>query len=234
MIYIFCDEDKKEDGSDWLYLYSAVAFSQKQYNNIGIQNIDDIRQGGSSLLNPIKEIIKSTNGFSLLSHARIPKKLLPGDLYFQTGDVSKMSTNNLAWSLSMIFTVAHLIRMLLDQNWMFKTVDLFYDPKSLSNDHEAAMVKCHQENLKQHIKNFLKRNNIGKNINIRRVNAVKKPKKGCRPDKFQLGTWLADRIVRRYNKIGKIEEGSLIKTKDITEDVIYILDDFFNRGKLMP
>jgi hypothetical protein len=39
---------------------------------------------------------------------------------------------------------------------------------------------------------------------------------------------------KKTKKIGKAEEGSLIKQKDITKDMIYILDIFLNKRKLIP
>lgn len=69
MIYIFCDEAISSDSSYWVYLYSAVAFSQRRYNNSGFSRIERLRKGGTSLLEPINEMLKATEGFALLSQA---------------------------------------------------------------------------------------------------------------------------------------------------------------------
>jgi len=229
MIYIFCDEAISSDSSYWVYLYSAVAFSQRRYNSV-FSRIERLRKGGTSLLEPINEMLKATEGFALLSQARVPKSLLPVDSDFQTGDIPRMSPKDFVWSLSMMFTVAYLVRIVLERRWNFKTADVFYDPKSLSKEHKCAMTKYLQDKLKLHIKHFLQNTKIDGKINVRRVEAVKKSKPKTGPDKFQLGTWLADRIVRRYSKIVNMKRRSLIETKDITQDVVDTLKDFLNRG----
>jgi len=48
---------------------------------------------------------------------------------------------------------------------------------------------------------------------------VEKPQSGSPPDKFQLGVWLADRIVRSYEKVSANKDGDSIITLDITKDV---------------
>jgi hypothetical protein len=229
MIYIFCDEAISSDSSYWVYLYSAVAFSQRKYKNSGFSRIKRLTKGGPSLLKPINETLKATEGLALLSHAQVPESLLPQGAVWKTNDISGMSPKDFVWSVSMILTVAYLIRMLLERKWKFKTVDVFYDPKSLSQEHKIAVEKVLQDRLKQHLKRFLQSTNHHGRVKVRRVKAVEKPKPGSTHDKFQLGTWLADRIVRRYNKVVNMERRNLIETKDITQDVVDTLNDFLNR-----
>jgi len=230
MLYVFCDEDISRKNSEFLYLYSAVVFYQKRFNNSGFSKIKRLTKGGPSLLKPINETLKATEGFALLSHAQVPESLLPQGAVWKTNDISGMSPKDFVWSVSMILTIAYLIQMLLERKWKFKTVDVFYDPKSLSQEHKIAVEKVLQDRLKQHVKRFLQSTNHHGRVKVRRVKAVKKSKPKTTPDKFQLGTWLADRIVRRYNKIVNMKRRNLIETKDITQDVIDTLNDFLNKG----
>jgi hypothetical protein len=226
MIYVFCDEDIKEDGSDLLYRYAAVAFSQRRFNDGGFHRIKALRESGRSLLNPINETLRATGGFALVSEARIAEKTVPTGVVWGTADIPAMLLRDFAWSLSMILTVADLIPRLLRWVLDFKTADILYDPKSLKPRHRTAVEKFLQSKLKQHIAEWLRNEDIRRRVKVRRVTAVSKPKPGEVPDKFQMGTWIADRIVRRYDRIPNIAGESLIKTTDLTQHVNDTLNDF--------
>ena len=55
---------------------------------------------------------------------------------------------------------------------------------------------------------------------------MEKPQSGSPPDKFQLGVWVAERIVRRYEKITAEKGGGSIITEDITNAVNEILIEY--------
>ena len=121
----------------------------------------------------------------------------------------------------MSLTVAYLVQFTLDRGWLFRTVDVYYDPWSLTQQHQQSLEKVLHERLKHHVNKFVKsyKKILGGNINVRKVKAVDKPRSRAHPNNFQLGVWLADKIVRRYDRLESSMDQSLIKTKNITEDV---------------
>ena len=69
--------------------------------------------------------------------------------------------------------------------------------------------------------------NLPVEINVLRIQEVKKSPSGSPPDKFQLGVWLADRIVRRNEEVASKKAGGSIITEDITNDVNEVLIELF-------
>jgi len=229
MIYVFCDEDIRNDGQDLLYRYAAVAFFQRRYNNRGFHRIEGLREGGRSLLNRINEVLGATGGFALVSEASVPEKEVPAGKTLSTNDIPEMSFRDFTWSVSMILTVACLIPELLGRLWSFKTADIYYDPKSLTKEHTTAVEWFLQNRVKQQVRRLFRNANVRPKVNVRRVMAVSKPKRGDAPGKFQLGTWIADRIVKRFDQIPDIVGESFVKTIDLTQHVNDTLNDL---GKL--
>jgi hypothetical protein len=221
MIYVFCDEDKQFSGSDAILRYAVVAFYQDRYNKCGKGRIRELLAGGPSLIQPIIEMLKDTNGLALLTQARIPKySLMTGEVIY-TSDVPKMVHSDFLWSISMILTIACLFPILAERRWSYKTVDVYYDPKSLTDMHRSKMSEVLQQRLKRHVKAFKRKMRQEVKFNIRRIKETPKPKNGVPFDKFQLGVWLADRLVRRYDDFVNIDNTGVIKFRDITDHCLH-------------
>jgi hypothetical protein len=229
MLYVFCDEDISHDSTDWRFVFSAVSFYQNKYNS-AISTIQKLREGGGSLLKQILQALKTTEGFAFISQARVPATLLLPGADCRTPDIPRMACKDFVWSVSMLFTVATLVRLALERGWVFKAVDIFYDPKSLTREHQSAIEEVLHKRLKKYANQFVQRydKNLGEKVNFRKAKALEKPRSGSQPDKFQLGIWLADRIVRRSDEvISKGAEG-LIETENLTRMVNDTLTECLN------
>ena len=229
MLYIFCDEDIQPVGTDWHYNFSAVAFYQNRFNNSGLRSIKNLKQGGKLLLPQIEQALKHNGSTALISHAVVPAELLPKGAKMKIDDTVKVARKDVVWSRCIIFTIAKLGLRLVNCSWAFRTIDIFYDSKSLGQQYRNLIEQYLQKNLTQHLYRSvaMSNKNLGKKINVRRIKAVGKPQPGSLPDKFQLGVWFADRIVRRYEEVAiKKEEDSIITddiTNDVNEDLIELL-----------
>lgn len=217
MIYVFCDEDKIFCGSDALLRYTAVAFYQDRYNVHGEDRIRELFSGGTSLMQPIIEMLKNTNGLALLTQARIPKDFFMEGEDICTSDIPKMALPDYWWSISMTLTIAFLFPILVKRRWTYKTVDVYSDPKSLTDTHRIKISEVLQQRLKRHVKELRKKMLQEKKFNIRRVREIRKPKAGSQYNKFQMGVWLADRIVRKYDDFAKVDNTGVIEFRDITD-----------------
>lgn len=221
MIYIFCDEDKKFIGADVLLRYATVAFDQDHYNRFGKYKIGELYKGGPSIINSIIETLKGTKGFVLMTEARIPEVLISaGEV--STADIPRMASSDFYWSLSMALSIAWLFPILNKHGWSCGTSDVYYDPKSLTEVHRSKILESLQSRLKKQVNQFLKKLGQKGKCNIRRVREVPKPKSGSLLDKFQLGTWLADRLVRNYDRLVEMDGSNVIELRDITEHCLDI------------
>lgn len=224
MLHIFGDEHIITETSDLVYSYCAVAFDQSRFNT-HLGSIRRLVAGGPSLLTPLTDTLREVHGFALVCHSRIHKDLLsPGEVW-NTNDIPEMSPTDFVWSVSTILTIAYLIRDLLDRKWRFNTADVFYDPKSLSQEHRAAMEVVLQDRLRRHVAQFIRNTHHAGMAKVRHVKAIEKPKSGVPRDKLQLGTWLADGIVRRSERFSSRNIEGLIGKRDITQDVNATLSD---------
>ena len=221
MLYIFCDEDIQPVGTDWHYNFSAVAFYQSRFNNSGLSCIRNVRHGGKSLLPQIEQALMDNEGIALISHAVVPADLLPKGVKIQIDDTVKVARKDLVWSQCMILTIANLGLRLIEHSWAFRTIDVFYDSKNLVQQHRNVIEQYIQNNLTQRLNRSaaMHEKNLGGKIKVRGIKAVEKPQPGSPPDKFQLGVWLADRIVRSYKKGTAKKAGGSIITVDFTNDV---------------
>ncbi len=228
MLFIFCDEKIQTVSTACHYNFSAVAFYQNRFNNSGLRRIRNLKQGGKSLLPQVEQALCNNEGIALISHAIVPAELLPKGAKIKIADIGEVARNDLVWSICMIFTIAKLGLRLLERSWAFKTIDIFYDPKSLMQQHRHLIEQHLRNNLTQRLKWFVvtTNKNLGGKINIRIIKAVEKPQSGSPPDKFQLGVWIADRIVRRYEKITAEKGRGSIITEDITNAVNEILNEY--------
>lgn len=222
MIYVFCDEDKQLSGSDALLRYAAVAFDQDRYNKYGEGRIRELFVGGPSLAQPIIEILKNTNGLGLLTQARIPKDSLKEGEIICTPDVPKMAHPDFLWSISMALTIGWLFPILFKRRWSYKTVDVYHDQKSLTKIHRMKISEYLQQRLKWQARDFRRKMLQEAKFNIRRIKETPKPKHGFPFDKFQLGVWLADRLVRRYDDFVNIDNTGVIEFRDITDHCLHM------------
>jgi hypothetical protein len=223
MIYAFCDEDIKDNGTNYSIRYAVVFFNQDTYNREYL-NIERIMNSGKSLSNPILDILSKINGISVISHGSFPVSLVPSVREYQIGNEPEIPPRNLVWIISMSYTIAVSIKRILDRGWGFKTCDIFYDTKDLSQVHRNMMNEAIREKLKSSAVEFLKSQGYQKKIIFRRINEVEKRKPGSQFNKFQLGTWLADKIVRKFYKFSNKNDTELIEIHDITKAIIHILN----------
>ena len=89
--------------------------------------------------------------------------------------------------------------------------------------HRSKILESLQSRLKRQVNQFLKEVGQKANCNIRRVQEVPKPKSGSPLDKFQLGTWLADRLVRNYDRLVEIDSNDVMEFSDITNHCLNML-----------
>src|SRR5439155_17314013 len=140
--------------------------------------------------------LKGLDALAVVASATLEKSLYRTGEIDGTDDIPAMARADNIWSHCVTFAVATLILELLNGGRPVDTVDVYFDPKSLKRDHEEAWGKTLRGMLVSEAKRFaaqLGRNSL-KNLRIRSIEPVRKPREGQAPNKFQIGTWIADKL----------------------------------------
>lgn len=173
------------------------------------------------VLERICSMLESLDGFVFAGTATLDESLFRTGEIDSTSDIPSMSRSDLIWSMSATFVLGTLIMELLKHGSEVGTVDIHFDPKSLKAAHSGAWQKALQQLVVREAKRFASQ--IGfrhfEKLRIRRVEPVTKPEVGEKPDKFQMGTWIADKLCSHLDKVELAKKSSRIFTLDMSEEV---------------
>ena len=106
-----------------------------------------------------------------------------------TGDIESMARPDHIWSVTMAYGVVATLKWLELQNLVVKTVDGYYDNKSLTQSHRKAWTSAITVQIGKSIADV----SVSK-TRVRRFCEIEKPK-GQTPTKFQDGIIVADRLL---------------------------------------
>lgn len=85
------------------------------------------------------------------------------------------------------------------------TIDIHFDPKSLKSDHSEALKKTFRELVVRMAKGYAyeRGSRLLEKLTIRRIEQVQKPQISGVADKFQVGTWVADKLCSNSERIAQ-------------------------------
>ena len=111
----------------------------------------------------------------------------------------------------MIRTIeAAVIRLERVKGSVISTVDVFHDPKSLTQDHREVIYQyARTSTIYRGLYKKYGAENL-KNISIRRIREVNKAKPGEEPNKFQRGIELADALLKQ-NELQEIQNQDMLQ-----------------------
>jgi hypothetical protein len=209
MLYAFCDEDNSKRPQ---LNFACVLFYQNRYRR-GVRQIQALRDGGSDFSQKMKDAIHELGGFCVASTFRFPARLMAPGVVDGTREIPRMARLDTAWGIGMILTVATALRRVPEEGWNFRTVDLYYDSKSLTVPHRDAIHETLRGRMTHYANEYarVQRRNRGKTLAVSRFSEVVKPGPNP-PNQFQLGVWSADRVVRRAEQLS----GGAIELHDLS------------------
>jgi hypothetical protein len=107
------------------------------------------------------------------------------------------------------------------------SVDVYFDPKSLKSQHAEAR-RTLRELLVSEARRYASRlhSRFLRKLKIRQIEPVKKPITGAAPDKFQMETWVADKLCSHSERILRMSGDSRITTYDMSGVVRRSLQQF--------
>jgi hypothetical protein len=144
----------------------------------------------------------------------------PGE-FDGTDDVPRMARTDNVWSQCAVFTIGALIRYMFGVRQEVGTVDIHFDPKSLTPGHRGAIERTLRGLLKSEARRYAAERNSSllRKFNIRRFEAVSKSRAGETRNKFQAGTWVADKLCSNAANIEQAKRGQRIRIHDMSDVV---------------
>jgi hypothetical protein len=130
-----------------------------------------------------------------------------------TSDVPEMTRADNIWSQCAIFTVGALLRLLFGVGQEVRTVDVHFDPKDLKAKHLSGIERTLRELMPKVAREYAAERNSSllKKLQIRRFQPVpKRTHRDCR-DKFQIGTWVADKLCSNASRMGRGLQSRIVK-----------------------
>lgn len=196
-------------------------------------NWSDSTANSFALFNPpilkqISSMLESLNGAACVSAATLDESLFRVGEIDGTDDIPSMARPDLIWSISATFALIPVIGELLRHNCEVGTIDIHFDPKSLTSPHSEAWKRL----LRQSVVEYGRRAALERGLHqlrklkIRRVEPVAKAAHRLMRNKFQAGTWVADRLCSHYERLATERGCSRILTCDISEEVRRTVQQF--------
>jgi hypothetical protein len=224
MIYLFLDETHRDLHKDLRFVASCVEFPQHRFNS----SLDEARgldsPGRRPRLLRIKDFIEKTKGRVLLAYADIDKSLIPPRKKDDEA-LPGVTRYNTLWGAVMTYAVAEMVAGLVRSGVPFTTVDIFYDTKSLTEEHREAIGYVIRGQVRELASNYI-RHHIGvlrQKLRFRKIKSVAKPTLASSKTKYQIGTWLADRLCHYADDLIPTGDSGIISVRNCTSDVENIL-----------
>lgn len=228
MHYLFLDETYRDGIGSRTIVVCAWAVDQGLLND-RVENLEELRQPGKApILERVYSAIESLDALALVGWAMLDKSVFQAGVTDVTKDVRAMKRPDTIWSVSVAFAVSHLLKELCLMRQQVGIIDVYFDPRQLKGDHEAAL----ENSLKGILVRFGRHNSAGmradplKKLKIRNINPVEKSKPGDDWTKFQLGTWMSHKLCKESDWIIKSGGTLRVKVRDMSEIVTRTLQQF--------
>jgi hypothetical protein len=225
MHYFFIDESYPPGNDERKIVMAGWAVHQAKLNR-NLKELTDLYR--PPVVEQIASMLERLDGMAVIGTARLSYELFRSGEIDRTDDVTSMARSDNIWSQCAIFVVGALIRALLHAGQEVDTVDIHFDPKSLKVDHGEAFEGTLRQRLVSEAKRYADERgfHLLTRLRIRRVQPVTKATKDQRPSKFQIGTWVADKLCSNAESIRANGGTSRIKTHDMSDVVRRTVQQF--------
>jgi hypothetical protein len=203
MHYFFVDEAYFRTGTHTRIALASWAVEQLAWNR-QVERLAELYK--SPVLHSIASMFDRLAARANISTANLENTLFRSGETDGTDDIPSMARTDNIWSHCVIYGVAGLIRDLVEAGLEVGTVDMYFDPKSLKAEHLEAIKSTLYKLVAPVVKRYAgaRHSNVLKKLSIRRIEPVKKPEAGGTPDKFQAGTWVADKACTNSDEMVQV------------------------------
>jgi len=225
MDYFFLDESYPPVREQKKIVTAAWAVEQHKWNENSVKQADLFK---SPIVERIGLMLESLGGRAVVATAALDESFFRAGEIDRTDDITAMARSDNVWSMSAIFAIAHLVRELLRDKRDVGTIDIHLDPKNLKSAHSDAVKKTLRELLVGEARRFASQLNFRNldDLRIRRVEFVTKTSVGEARDKFQMGTWVADRLCAYSDQITSLARFPRIRVIDMTDTIKRTVQQF--------
>jgi len=206
MHYLFLDESYPPTVGRKTIIMAAWLVEQARFSRYFSTSPDLHR---TPVLDGINSMLESLDAWAVVAWADLDDGLLRTGETDGTDDIPSMARTDNVWSQCFIFVVGNLIAKVVYEGKDLGTVDIHFDPKSLKLAHAGAVGATLRNMLVREAKRYASqlaqlsgaRLPLLKKLKIRRIEPVPKAPNGQALDKFQTGTWIADKLCSSYEVI---------------------------------
>jgi hypothetical protein len=217
MHYIFVDEAYSHTGTHTRIALASWAVEQLVWGR-QVERLSELYK--APVLKSIGSMFDELDARASVPTADLENTLFRSGEIDGTDDIPRMARTDNIWSQCAIYAVSGLIRDLVEAGQEIGTVDIYFDPKSLKREHFEAIGETLQKLVVPVVKGYAKVRGSSslQKLAIRRIEPVKKPEAGATPDKFQVGTWVADKLCSNSEEAVRVNP-KRITTYDMSDVV---------------
>jgi hypothetical protein len=206
MHYLFLDESYPPGLGRKTIIMAAWLVEQARFNRYFSTSPDLHR---TPVLDGINSMLESLDGWAAVAWADLDESLFRTGETDGTDDIPSMARTDNIWSQCFIFVVGNLIAKVVYEGKDLGTVDIHLDPKSLKLAHAGAVGATLRNMLVREAKRYASqlaqlsgaRLPLLRKLKIRRIEPVTKAPNSLALDKFQTGTWIADKLCSSHEII---------------------------------
>jgi hypothetical protein len=213
--YLFLDESYSSRVGQKTIIMAAWLVEQARFNRYFSTSPDLHR---TPVMDGINAMLESLDAWAVVAWANLDDTIFRAGETDGTDDIPSMARADNIWSQCLIFVVGNLIAKVVHEGKDLGTVDIHFDPKSLKMAHAGAVGTTLRNMLVQEAKRYASqladlsgaRLPLLKKLKIRRIEPVTKAPNGQTLDKFQTGTWVADKLCSSFE---------IVRTRSLTRMV---------------
>jgi len=206
MHYLFLDESYPPTVGRKTIIIAVWLVEQARFSRY-LSTSPDLHR--TPVLDGINSMLESLDAWAVVACADLDERLLRTGESDGTDDIPSMARTDNVWSQCFIFVVGNLIAKVVYEGKDLGTVDIHFDPKSLKLAHAGAVGATLRNMLVREAKRYASqlaqlsgaRLPLLKKLKIRRIEPVPKAPNGQALDKFQTGTWIADKLCSSYEVV---------------------------------
>lgn len=206
MHYLFLDESYSQGAGRKTIIMGAWLVDQAAFNRY-FSSAPELHR--TPVLDGINSMLASLGAWAIVAWADLGESVFRFGETDGTDDIQSMARADNIWSQCFIFISGNLIAKMVYERKDLETVDVHFDPKSLKQAHAVAVDGTLRDLMVREAKRYASqlaqlsgaRSPLLKKLKIRRIEPVAKAASGQALDKFQTGTWVADKVCSSYGVI---------------------------------
>jgi hypothetical protein len=228
MHYLFIDETYRDSVDGKAIIIGCWAVEQGLLSD-RVRDLEELRQPGKApIIERVYAAIESLCGLGLVGSAWLNRDSFRSGVIDTTKDIAEMKRPDTVWSISIAFAIEHLFKEFYLMGKQIGTVDVYFDPRTLKADHEAAL-KVALSGIVPQVARDSSARSTGKSLKklrIRYINPIEKARSGDRWTKLQLGTWVSHKLCKKADWIVNNGGAARVRVQDMSEVVTRTLQRF--------